>query len=173
MYALLTQGIGFIAAILWIWSFQLKNSRALILCQAFGNFAYVIHYLMLGAYTGCVSLLLSVVNNTVLSIKSSKYCQWNGWKWIFSAFFILTCIATWKDAFSLLPCVASIVSIWTNWSCNGKNIRFGKLFVSGPGWIIYNTYVRSYSGVVCELFCMGSVLLSIRRHGMKELDKKS
>ncbi|MBQ8144255.1 MAG: YgjV family protein [Butyricicoccus sp.] len=173
MYPLITQAIGFIAMLLWLWSFQIKSSRTLVLCQTLGNTAYVIHYLMLGAYTGCISLLLSVLNNTLLSTKRVKWCQWSGWKWIFSAAFIISSIATWKNGFSILPCVASIASVLANWSCNGKSIRYSKLFVSGPGWIVYNTYVHSYSGVLCELACIGSVLISIHRHGIKALDQES
>lgn len=171
MYEIVTQVIGFIAMALCIGCFQFKNSRTLVLCQMAGNIIYVIHYLMLGAYSGCASLLLTAVNNAVLSGKNNRWARWVGWKWVFSTLFVVSCIATWQNLFSLIPCAASIVSILTNWSGNGKKIRFGKLFLIGPGWIIYNIYVRSYSGILCELIGMGSAWISIRRYGIKELDK--
>lgn len=173
MYEIVTQVIGFIAMALCIGCFQFKNSRTLVLCQMAGNIIYVIHYLMLGAYSGCVSLLLTAVSNAVLSAKGRSWAQWKGWKWLFSALFAVSCIATWQNVFSLIPCAASIVSVLTNWSSNGKWIRFGKLFLIGPGWIVYNIYVHSWSGLLCEIIGMCSAWISIRRYGVKELDKVS
>ena len=170
MYEITAQAIGFIGMALCIGCFQFKSSRMLVLCQMMGNFLYVIHYLMLGAYSGCVSMLLVAVNNAILSAKSTPWTRWTGWKWIISVLFAAACIGTWQDIFSILPCVASIIMVLTNWTFNGKYIRFGKLFAVGPGWVIYNIHILSWSGILCELIGMMSAGVSFVRYGVKQLD---
>lgn len=169
MYFAAAQGVGFIAMALGIVSYQCKSTRLLILCQMSGNVAFAVHYLMLGAYAACIGQLILSLSNLLLCMKR-PWTRWRGWKWIFSALSLAACFATWKDGFSIIPCAASVISILTNWSFNGKVIRLGKLLLSCPGWIVYDLHVRSYSGILCELIAMGSALVSICRYGISQLD---
>ncbi len=77
---------------------------------------------------------------------------------------------TWTDAFSLLPCAAMIVTTSAMWSTNGKKIRLANMFVSSPFWLVYDAHAGSWSGVLCELFAISSIMISIFRYGLKALD---
>ena len=158
------QAVGLLATALGVVSLQCKHPRSLLLCQMSGNVAFVIHYLMLGAYTACVGQVILIFNILMICGKSDAKARWKGWKWVFSILSLVTCIATWQDRFSILPCAASLVTILTNWSFHGMTIRLGKLCLSCPGWIIYDIHVGSYSGILCELIAMGSALLAILRY---------
>lgn len=170
MYDILTQAVGFAAMALCVGCLQFRRSRSLILCQLAGSVLYVIHYFMLGAYSGCVSMAILSCSNLLLGLRERPRAAWGGWKWLFSAMFAAACAFTWENAFSLLPCAASVAAILTNWSYNGRTIRLGKLLLVGPGWVVYNVYVRSCSGIACEVVGMRSALVSICRYGLKELD---
>lgn len=171
MYHLVAQAIGFLGMALCIGCFQCKSSRLLLLFQLLGNTVYVVHYLMLGAYSGCVSAALLACSAIPICAGDQPWGKWKGWKWLFSALAVVACVFTYQDIFSLLPCAATVIFIMTNYSGNGKVIRRCKLFLVGPMWVVYNAYVRSISGTMSEAFGMVSALVSLCRFGAKPLEK--
>lgn len=171
MYNIAAQALGFIGMGFCTGCFLCKSSRQLLLCQMIGNLFFLIHFLMLGAYAGCVSEVIISFNNLLICISGRRWTKWKGWKWLLSGCVVLSCIATWDSLFSLMPCIATIIFILTNWTQNGKVIRLGKLLAAGPGWIIYGLNVHSYSVVISETMGMCSVLYSICRYGLKDLDR--
>ena len=102
------QVVGFVAMALCIGCFQCKSKNMLLALQLAGNAVFILHYVLLGAYSGCASLVLLVGSNLMLlfRIKGKSWAQGWGWRWIFSILTVLVGIATWKNIFSLLPCAA-------------------------------------------------------------------
>lgn len=158
--------IGFIGSALCIACFQCKKEHSLILVQTAGNVAFIIHYILLGAYSGCAGIVLSAVSNMILLLKMhhNRWAAWKGWKWVLSIMAIAIGIATWRTVFSIFPAIASIAFILTNWSGSAKVIRVGKLACVGPCWLIYNLSVRSYSGILTESIGICSALIALIRY---------
>ena len=173
MYEFFVQAIGFIGAGLLIFSYQCKTNRQLFFLQLCSDFIYTSHFFLLGAYTGCISLALSFLANLVLYNNHKRWALWRGWKWVFGLLYVISTMLTWEGPFSLLPCVAMLTANFTNWSRNGKIIRLSRLLIASPGWLIYNIHSRSYSGILCESFSICSILISIFRYGIKNLDQIS
>ena len=169
MYQFMTQAIGFVAAGLEIGSFQCKSSRKLIYVQLCGNLAFLIHMLMLGAYSGCISLLVSCVRNCIFG-SSRPWAYWTGWPWSLVAANVAGAIVIWESWFSLLPCIAVVALTISCWTRNGKKIRIATSCVSSPAWLIYDIYTGSYSGILTEIFLLCSVGISVFRYGWKALD---
>ena len=163
MYDILTQVIGFAGMGLCISSFACKRSNWIVFLQVVGNGLFIVHFLTLGAYSGCINIAIAVCSNIVLLffMNGKKWAAWVGWRWLFCLLAVLACMVTWKDLYSLLPCISAIFFVLTNWTCRETVIRLGKIAVVGPGWIIYNFYVSSYSGVLSESFGIASALFSI------------
>ena len=90
--------------------------------------------------------------------------------WLLSVGNMIGTILTWQNIFSILPCIAVISLNIAAWSRNGKIIRLTNAFAVSPPWLIYNIYTGSYSGIVTELICLGSVFISVLRYGWKALD---
>ena len=169
MYQFITQAIGFLAAGLEIFSFQFKSSRRLIFVQLCGNLAFLIHMLMLGGYSGSISLLVSCIRNLIFS-SSRPWAYWKGWPWILVAANIAGAVLTWENGFSLLPCIAVVAVTLSCWTRNGRKIRLTAACCSSPSWLIYDIYTGSFSGIVTEIFVLSSVLISVLRYGWKALD---
>ena len=169
MYQFFTQAIGFVATGLEIGSFQCKSSRNLIFVQLCGNLAFLIHMLMLGAYSGCISLLISCIRNLVFSSRR-PWAYWKGWPWILVAANVLGAFVTWESIFSILPCIGVVAVTISCWTRNGKKIRIASSCISSPSWLIYDIYMGSYSGIVTEIFVLCSVGISVLRYGWKALD---
>ena len=171
MYSVLTQLIGFVGLGAFVLSFQCKNNKYLILLALFANLCYTIQFFVLGGYTASLTELIAVFNCLIQSCYGRKWAEWYGWRWLFSGLYLAALAFTWQNWFSLLPCAASILGTLAQWSRNGKIIRLSRLFVVGPFWLIYDAYVGSISGVISQLLSVGSILISIRRYGIKNLDQ--
>lgn len=171
MYAFLTQLIGWTGTVLYVGSFQFKNSRRMALCAVLGALSYVIHYFMLGAFAGSISLLISMFGNFLVACSGRRWSDWKLWPPLLVAAYAIATAVTWQGALSLLPCAVSALKSWVYFSRNGKVIRLTCLCIVSPGWMVYNVITGSISGLVCELFVSGSILVSILRYGIKALDE--
>jgi hypothetical protein len=172
MYYIFVQAIGFVGMLFCVSCYQIKNSRLLILCQMVGNMFFMAQYMLLGAFSGSVIVLISVVSSFLISFKGRRtWADWKGWPWLFSLLSAVACALTWRNAYDLIAMTANIAFILTGWTKNGKVIRVGKLTAVAPLWITYNLLVHSYAGIVSELIGIASTIASIWRYGLKELDK--
>ena len=98
MDAIGIQIIGFVAMAFCIGSYQVKSGRGLILCKTAGDLLYVVHYLLLGSYSGCVTLGVSAVNQIVYSFRGrQKWADWKGWRWLFSGLMVAACLLVWRS----------------------------------------------------------------------------
>jgi len=167
--ALIAQIIGFIGTGFMVISFQFKKNRTLFALQICSNLATMLHFLMLGAYTGCINIGLGILRSSVLCARG-RWAKWKGWKWVIVALFAAATVLTWKDGFSVLPFIGMASYTLGAWTRNRKTLRLASLLVSSPAWLAYDIYARSWSGIVCELISMGSVVISILRYGWKALD---
>ena len=173
MYAVLTQLIGWCGTALYIASFQFKSSRKMAFCAVLGALSYVIHYFMLGAYAGSISLFVSMFGNFFVACAGSKWADWKGWPAVFTFCYAFSTYFTWQGPLSLLPGFISALKTGVYFTRNGKVIRLTCLCIVSPGWMVYNVITGSWSGLVCELFVSGSILVSILRYGLKALDEVS
>ena len=167
---IIAQSLGIVATILFILSYQVKSNRLLFLIQAVACGVFGVQYLLLGAYSGCLSQVYVIIRNLMLS----RYNQWawvrfKGWVVVFAGFAVLITYLTWDGPISLLPMgiiIAGTISMWTN---NAGVIRLvGLIFVSPP-WIVYDFIVGAYSAIINEVIIIASVLYSIYRFGWKQM----
>ena len=169
MKVIIAQGIGFAALALALASYQCKSSRKLFMVQLAGNFLYLLHYLLLGAYSACVNLVISCIRNLILMSKR-PWSKWRGWLWLIVGANIAATALVWENWFSILPCIGVVSFTLGGWSRNGKTIRLANLCFSTPAWLLYSLYMRSYSGIISECLSIGSTIISVCRFGWKALD---
>lgn len=165
------QIIGFIGTGLLVFSYQFKESKKLFIVQMFSNIAYILHFLMLAAFSGSINIAIALVRNFVLINSSKGWARNKYWLWLFISLHIIVTIFTYQDMFSLLPCIGMVAITIASWTRNGKKIRMTNIFVNSPSWLIYDIYTVSYSGIVCEVLTLLSVIISFFRHGVKALDQ--
>ena len=168
---ILAQVIGLIGTACMLLSFQIKRNSGYFLLQFLYNVLYVIHYALLGALSGSLTIFLSLIRNTLLLLGEHKWARWKGWIVLLVGASLYSVVVSWVDIFSILPAVAMITMTIINWTRNGKLIRLFNLTVGSPAWLIYDIHCVSVSGIIAEALSMISVLISIRRFGLSELDK--
>lgn len=169
MKFILIQAVGFLGTILFFLSYQFKSNKMLFRVQFVSYVCYTIHLLMLGAVTGGISYILNTVRSFCLGsqntfLKSKTMC------YIICALQLLTLAATWEGWWSVLPVAANIAATIGGYTYNGKKIRIAGMFLNSPLWILYDILVGSWAGILDEIVTEASMILSIYRHGWKNLD---
>lgn len=170
MNFVITQSFGIISTVLFLLSYQLKSNKSLYLMQAAGCGTFAMQYLLLGAYSGCLSQVFVIVRNLMLS----KYNQWawvrfKGWVPFFIVISLIITYYTWNGPISLIPLLVMIsgtIGMWTN---NAGLIRLVGLTFISPPWIIYDSLIGAYSAIINEVLVMMFVLGSIARFGWRQM----
>ena len=175
MSSFLIQMIGWLGMLAFLISYQMKNNKSLFLCQVVGVSLFCLQFCLLGAFSGCLSLAITILRGALLyKYNDWKFVRWKGLPWILCGMFALVLIVTWAGPISLLAFVASVVSTLCYWTNNAGMIRLSNLLCASPCWIVYDVLVGSWGGVASESLTILSILISIFRFGWKSLiDKDS
>ena len=156
----IAQGIGFIGMALVFIAFQQNEKRKILWIQASAGAVFVLHFLLLGAWTGMGMNLLEIPRNMVFAKKEIKNQVL--WTVLFITAFIVLGIFTWESPMSLFPITAMCLSTVAFSLKNPKHIRFCSLPVSAL-WFTYNIISLSIAGALTEGFCLLSILIAIIR----------
>lgn len=172
--SIIVQGIGLLAVVCFIFSFQIKSNKALFICQMTGSALFCLQYLLLGALTGCVNYLAAIIRNLMLSnIEKYPMLRWKGWTYIFSAIAVIIMIFTWQGPASILPTLAFVVGTFAMWTDNAQKIRFFNLICISPSYLAYGIYAGSIGAIINELFILTSIIISIFRYGWKAMGENN
>ena len=169
MNGIIIQAIGFIGVGFFIASYQMRSNRALFLFQLIGCLVFTTQFLILGAYTGALSLMVNILRNLLL-------LKIGDWKWVKSKFtlsaillmlFAVT-IYTWAGWLSLLPLMSVGITSIGCWTNNAQKIRLSQMFGS-PCTLLYDALICSWGGVLNESIALVSIAVSIFRFGWSSL----
>lgn len=174
MYAVITQMVGVVGAVLFIISYQIKSNKKLLIVQSLGGLTFALQFILLGGYSGCVALVILVSKNFIISQRGKWKISDSTWT---LAAILAACIinavfnwSVWYDIFSFAAVLAGVLGYWGS---NARHIRIANLFLACPAWIIYDFMVGSYAGIVSESITIISIIVSIYRFGWKALGENS
>ncbi len=168
---ILIQAIGFLGVLFFFFSFQMKKNKSLFIMQTLGCLTFSLQFALLGALSGCFSLLVNIARNTMLTkYTDCKAIRWKGWVVVFSALSLIAALFTWNGWISILPVAGTVAGTIAYWTNNAKKIRVANLFVNAPCMLLYDVLVKSWGGALNEIITMISIIISIARFGWKALD---
>ena len=162
MLYILAQIIGFIAFFVSLIAYHRKDKKNILINMITANIINLFHYLLLGAYSGCITKLLAIFRDCFIIFK--KNCN-NFLNYFYLIFFIIlyiiASIFTFNDILSILPLLAAL--IYTIFIWNGNELRLKKIaFICYFIWLIYNIFVMSISGIVSNVISIVSTLIAIK-----------
>ncbi len=170
------QIIGIVAMCFNILSYQAKRKKLLIAMQLCGASLFTLNYFLLGAYVGAMLNVLSVIRAVVFLFKEKLNTNHIAWQIAFCVCFlgvyVLSFTVLKKEptflnlAIELLPVMAMVIATVSYRLKNAAAIRKLSIFAS-PMWLIYNIFVESLGGIICESFAIISIIV-----GMFRLDRK-
>lgn len=140
----LIQLIGIVAWLILVLSYYRKKENHIIILQVIATIFYCIHYLFLGAYSGLVICLFEVIRD-YLYYKTDKDRE------IFLytlPVYLIWGIIIFKNKIELLPILSSLID--GNTLFKKRLIIVCGAIISYTVWVIYDIFVKSYSGAVTD-----------------------
>ena len=162
---LFAQSIGFVALLIGVLAFQMKDQRLMFVTSEISNCFWIVHYILLGAFTGAFVLAIAVVRTSIVLFLNDKYKLP---AIIVGQPHFLFCFMTPEEYwYKYMPFVASLI-----FSCavyfNDKFLlsRFAA-FVASFFWLIFGVMVLSIPEIMESSFIMLSILIGVFRHKYK------
>lgn len=167
------QAIGIVAMAFNIFSFQLKTSNKVIVCQLFGGLFFSVSFFMLGAVSGGLLNAVAVLRAIVYRFKEKLHSDHIAWL----IFFIALFFGSYAMAFTvfekefrfpyiiieLLPVIGMTASTISFRLQNAKAIRRYGLICS-PSWLIYNIIGGAVGAIICEVLSLCSIIIGMFRY---------
>jgi hypothetical protein len=173
---IIAQIIGFVAFIISLGAYHKNKKEKILGSMIISNFLNLIHYIMLGAYSGCITKILGICRDSFVIIKDKKKFLSNKiFLYIFILVYILVGIYTYTNIWSIFPLIAAIIYIIPIWSGNEATLKKTD-FICYFLWLGYNIFVFSISGIISNVISIISVLIAIinnRENKKKEIVNKN
>ena len=159
------QLIGYVGTACALISYQCKKNRNYFLFQMGCGIAFTVQFALLSSWAGMLLNVFSIMRGIIFAL--GDRCKKPVYLWLMEFCFAASCIAAplffgEKWWIALLLFIAQGGGTLAMWSRNGKTIRIAQLFCISPLWIVNNVYYASIGGVICELFNMLSVIVSLQ-----------
>ncbi len=151
-------------------SFQQKKRKGILTFQICAAILFVIHYILLGAYTGAVLNFLGLLRSIVFVNSDKKWAKSPIWLVVFVLVFGVASALTWVDWYSIMPAAAMILTTVSYWFKNETKIRL-VTFPGSPCWLIYNILTGSVAGIATEAVVMTSLIIAIVRYDILKSTK--
>lgn len=166
---LIAQLLGIGAMVFVILSMQCRKTSGVITMLLIGGCFFAINYLLLGSYAGAVMNLFSVFRSLYLLFDKRKAAT-EQLVVLLAVLTVCGAIGVYLDGWvGLIPYFAQVAGTIGIWLRNGAKLRLLQLTLCSPLWLVNNLIVGSIGGIICEVFVISSVLVSIARYGWKYL----
>ena len=152
------QLIGLLAFCILVLSFYKKEPTTILTYQITANFAYSVHYFLLGGLTGAFISFINIIRNIA-------FIKFNNKRIIVPifilAYFIVT-IIFYENIYSLLPMIATTAYLIFMPLNKKKYLLIGEI-IGASLWLLYSIFVLSYSGMITESILIISNIIQLTR----------
>ena len=161
MAYVIAQIIGFIAFLFSLVAYHKSKKNKILGNMIISNVLNLIHYLLLGAYSGCITKVLAIIRDNFIILKDkNKKLSSNIYLILFILIYIIASIFTYNGIISLFPLMAALIYIIFIW--NGREITIKKVaFATYFLWLIYNIFVLSIPGIITNIVSIISTFIAI------------
>lgn len=159
---ILIQCIGGLGIVASIAAFQFKKHGTVLVFRTLNEVFFTVQYFLLGAWTGAAASVIGVARNLIFKRRVEKNQSTTLFIALFCVLFTLFGILTWEGPKSILIIVAKVLSTVSYGNKNTTVIRTIGL-VTTVSWLVYNYFVFSIAGVLCEAFTLTSLIVGIIR----------
>lgn len=152
-------GLGILAGFI---SFQFKKHNKILFFKTINEIIFAIQYFLLDAYTGMMMNVFGFIRNVLFAKRVANNKSTTVSTVIFSVCFLIFGLMTYQGKKSILIIIAKILSTVAYGNKNTTIVR-GLILITSTSWLIYNYFVGSIAGVVCEVFTLVSLIIGIVR----------
>lgn len=160
-YIIIGNIFGIIGLIYSAVAYHKKEKKDILKLLIISNSLSLIQYIFLQAYTGCITIIISIIRNIIALKKKNK--NENIILAIFIILYIVMGIITYNSIFSILPIIASIIYVIGIWNGNENIIRKTGL-INMYLWLIYSISTFAVAGAIQNIILIISTHIAIRNN---------
>lgn len=172
MNVIIANLIGFVAFIVSLIAYHRATKEKIFENMIISNILDVIHYIILGAYSGSITKVIALIRNVVI-VKKEK-CKWLSSDIILILFiiiYVISGIVTFTNIWSIFCILAAI--IYLMWCWNGNELQVKKAaFYCYFLWLIYNISVQSYAGITSNIVSIVSTYIALINEMKNQNERK-
>lgn len=137
-----------------------RKRRNILALKLTTDVLWVIHHLLIFSYSAAATTTVAIFREGVFYNYDKKWASSKWWVVGFSTVFVFAALMTWKDAFSIIPAISSILSTV---AFGSKKIAITKLFafLASIGMFVYGIHYNSMATVANECITQLSIIVSI------------
>ncbi len=148
-----------------------NKTKIMIFCLLYCIF-YGTHYLLLGAITGALITLVSLIRNIIFYINSKKKQENSKLLLILLIIFaLISGILSYQNIFSILLIIASVISTYSVWQDDVQKYKLLALPV-GICYLVYGISINSIASIITETVLLIAVIVGIKKMYNKKIKKK-
>lgn len=151
--------------------YQQKNRKGLLFSKLLSDVIWFLYYMCLSAYSGAAIAVIGIIRELVFINREKKWANHPFWLVFFLLLSLGSAFITWKNMFSVLPCIASAISIISFWIGNPKLSRILSYPISAC-MLTYNISCVAVIGVINEIFTITSSIIGAVRLDRKKVAEK-
>ena len=162
---ILANVIGIAAVAMFVFSYQCKTRRGILLLSAGSRVFYVLQYILLGAFEGAVLDLAALFVTLLAQRKNRGWLKKHPRLLIAGAnlFLVAMGLICYQNIFSLLPIAGVLFETGALWLNKERQIRFVSFFAA-PFWLAYNLLAAAYGSSIGNVMTMASIGIAILRY---------
>ena len=162
MNYIIAQSMGIIAFVISLVAYHRDTKEKILGNMVLSSVLNLIHYFMLGAFSGCITKVVAILRDSFVIIKNkNKFLSSNLFLLIFFAIYLMVGILTYTSIWSVFPIIAAVIYIIPIW--NGNEITIKKTaFLCYFLWLIYNVCVFSIAGIISNIVSIISTFIAVK-----------
>ena len=142
LWNIAAQTAGFIGTVLGFVMYLARKRKTILLGKFTCDILWILHYGLIGAYSGAALNVLALGRESVFYNKEKKWASSKFWLVLFVALTIISSSLSWEGMLSLLPMIGSCCAVMSFWCTNPFHIRLLALPCQIL-WLIYNILHQS------------------------------
>ena len=161
---LLSHTAAFIALIITLISYHLKHKKKIFKIMCLSNIFNIIHYLCLGAYSGCITKTIALARNLfIVKKENNKKLDKLIYLILFIGVYIISGVLTYNNLYSLLPLISATIFMIVTW--NGKELQIKRIaFYCYFLWLLYNILIFSIVGIIANTISLISTFIAYQNY---------
>lgn len=160
--------VGYIAIVASMLIYQQKTRKNLLISKAVTDALWIIHYFLLGAYTGAVVTCVALVREVVFFRSDWRDKNSKPILVLFLCISVVCSVLTWGGIFSIFAMLGSMLSIVSFWLGEPKVSRI-MAFPISCCMLIYGVANGSMAVLINEVLVMVSSAIGILKQDRKKI----
>ena len=164
--------LGLLAVATFLWCFQLRSRKNIILVNLISRMLYILQYVLLGAFEGATLDFMGFITSFFTQHKDKPFIT-KYFKIIVvgvNVLLILVGLALYENIYSIFAILGIVFEVTALWLTKEKHIRLLSL-AAAPMWLIYNLMNEAYFSIIGNVFVMISIGIALFRFDFKKAEK--